>query len=112
MPYDEPMPGGGGKDPGPDGNDCERDDGGMALGIFILFEKEERPNPELGGGGWLGGPPGPTSENSLKLSRPGRNAISVCGGKPLLGPKPEPEWERGRRLKVSKLPFIVDSRGG
>jgi len=87
MAYDEPMPAGGGKDPGPDGNDCERDDGGGALGIFILFEKE-RPNPELGGG-WLGGPP--TSENSLKLSRPGRNAISVCGGKPLLGPKPDPE---------------------
>jgi hypothetical protein len=92
MGNDEPMLAGGGNDPGPGGNDCGRDDWGWGLGIFILFEKG-RPNPELGGG-WLGGPL--TSEKSLKLSRPGRNAISVWGGKPLLGAKPDPEKERRR----------------
>jgi hypothetical protein len=33
---DEPVPSGGGKDSGTDGGDCERDDGGGTLGIFIL----------------------------------------------------------------------------
>lgn len=69
---DEPMPAGGGKDPGPVGDDCERDDK-----TYQYYLKRSDRVPSWGGS--------PTPEISLKLS------ISAFGREPSVGPKLNPE---------------------